>query len=1002
MEIIFYQTNFGEKLKSIDKKHKNIEINNEELKKILEFKRNLDYFELGSDNIIEIVFKKYNIEGYDLILIKLDNYNTVIEFKNEFKNYFITIINENIMDNEEEVLNLHDVINPVPYPPPIEYIETSSEDEEDMYEIEEIKDAPKEMRVEKLENITDKESILSKILNLKLDNIYCLISHNSEMKKRKIASQIAKLNISVEFVMVDNYEEDSIKLHLKCIKRAKGMNYKNILIMEEDNDFNYGVFHQYLRNPLNIPNDFEMLYLGGQILNGELYDKNLIKLKSIIYNHAFILNYKIFDYIIENIEKEWNTIDNWNRKEGLETQVDWNDGKIDKFYSKHICEKRKNSYMVYPLICYKDPKQLEENKVLRFKENMEKSSGFFYKKIYQPLSVFVINEEKNKDQLTQFREMANEYFNTFNIFKGITENFNYEKELNILKMFNLKDIKENQKSHNYNIFEMNNILSHYYLWEHFSKTPNNMNLILEDEIELDDNFHVKLNKLLKNMENSNWDILFLNYQNDKNKDTKDIIKLNDNNKNDNAYMKSAYLINKNAGQKIMKYIQENQIKQTLNNFLMELFNQLNCYKLKTNICSIQIKKQKEKLLNINDVNKLINPGEKKVIINEEVNNNDFMELLKDNQYKEVMINNTIFFKNSNNILFKMNDDDELCYHGYIKDNKIVINMLNKNLFKMSIKKDKEKETIVIYLNDKNFIPYFLKKIIELLSFKYQVIVIGKNLYNIQINNVFYISANTDEFLNQMIKMLNIKKIYTDNWNILLYVAKTDIEINYIMYEIPTLDNYQNKLYKNNAVEFMRNTYDTFNNIYFFNKSLKEEFKDHLNLNEFPENFKLNSMVFAKNENKVKLGLKQNYILSLDKHPKRAMNSFKLWNKKMNGNFKLIILNNNINSLDDENIVVDKLNYININKYLDLSYFYLTFENNYNSYFNILNAINHYCIPIIPKYFNEFSNKFITFNGFLNKFNLIDMKEVYENEKKKMVYNNLFDSIIKNHLKNMSW
>jgi len=994
MEIIFYKTNFGEKLKGIDKKHKNIEINNEELKKILQFKKNLDYFDLGSDNIIEIVFKKYNIEGYDLILIKLDNYNTVIEFKNEFKNYFITIINENIMDEEEEVLNLHDIINPTSSCPPIEYIETSSDDEEI-----EIKNTKIEMRMEKLENITDKKSILSKMLNIKIDNIYYLISHNSEMRKRKIASQIAKLNISVEFVMVENYEEDNIQLHLKCIKKAKRMNYKNILIMEEDNDFNYTVFHEYLRNPLKVPNDFEILYLGGQILNGELYDKNLIKLKSIIYNHAFILNYKIFDYIIENIEKKWDQIDNWDIKEGLEKQVNWNDGKIDKFYSKHICDKRKKSYIVYPLICTKEAKQLEDNKILRFKKNMEKSAHFFYKKIYKPLSVFVINEEKNKDQLTQFREMANKTLNTFNIFKGITEDFDYEKEL---KMFNLKDIKDNQISHNYNIYEMNNILSHYYLWEHFSKNPNNINLILEDEIELDEYFNVKLNKLLKDMENYNWDILFLNYQNDDNKDTKDIIKLNDNNKNNNVYMKSAYLINKNVGKKIIKYIEKNQIKQSLNRFLMELFNQFNCYKLKTNICSIQIKKQKEKFLNINDVNKLINPEEKNVIINEEVNNNHFIELLQDNKYKEVMINNTIYFKNSNDILFKINDVDELCYHGYIKDNKIIINHLNKNLFKMSIKPDQEKETIVIYLNDKSCIPYFLKKIIELLNLKYQVIVIGKELYNININNVYYIGSNTDDFLNQMIKMLNVKKIYTDNWNILLYTVKNNIEINYIMYEIPTLNNYQNKLYKNNAIEFMRNTYDTFDNIFFFNQNLIEEFRDHLNLNEFPENFKLNSLVFAKNENKVKLGLKQDYILSIDKHPKRILNSFKLWNKKMNGKFKLIILNNNINSLDEENVIIDKLNHMNINKYLDISYFFITFENNYNSYFNILNSINHYCIPIIPKYFYEFNNKFITFNGFLNKFNLIDMKEIYENNNKIIIYNNLCDYIMKNHLKNMCW
>ena len=994
MEIIFYKTNINEKLKDLKVTYKNINLNDKELKKILELKKNLDHFDLGSENIIEVIFKKYNIKGCDLLLIKLDNYNTVIEFKNKFNNYFITIINENIMNRQEDILNLHSTIHETCSPP--EYIESSSDDDiyHDMKEIEIKKKENNGMRVEKLENITDKESILSKILNIKIDNIYCLINHNSKIRMRKISSQIGKLNISVEFVMVTNYEKDNIQLHLSCIKKAKKMNYKNILIIEEDNDFNYAVFHEYLKKPINVPNDFEMLYLGGQILNGDLYDYNLIKLKSIIYNHGIIFNYKIFDYIIENVEKEWNKVDNWDKNNGLEKQVDWNDGKIDKFYSKHICEKRKNSYLIYPLLCYKEAKQVEEYKIIRYKENMEKSSRFFYKKLCKKISVFIINDEKNKDQLSQFREMANEYLNTFNIFKSITEDFDYEKDLKILKMFNLKDIKENEKSHNYNIFEMNNILSHFYLWEHFSKNPNDINLIFEDEVKLDDNFNIKLNKLLKDMEKYNWDILFLNYQNDKDENMNKIIKLNDNNKNNNIYLKSAYLINKNSGGKIMKYIQENNIKQPLNHFMMDLFNKLNCYKLKTNICSIRIKEQKEKLLNKNDVNRLINP--------EEINNNNFIPLLKDIDYKEVMINNKIFFKNSNNILFKINDDNELCYHGYIKDNKIIINHLNKNLFNISMKKDKTKESVIFYLNDKNFIPYFLKKIIELLNLKYRVIVIGKNLYNIKINDVYYISTQTDDFFNKLVKMVDVKKIYTDNWNILLYVTKENFEMNYIMYEIPTLDNFKNKLYKNNGIEFMRNTYNNFDNIYFFNKNLKEEFKDHLNLNEFPENFKLNSMVFTKNKEKVKLALKQNYILSIDKHPKRVINSFKLWNEKMNGDFKLIILNNNINNLDDENIIIDKLHYMNINKYLDICYFYITFENNYNSYYNILNAINHYTIPIIPKYFDEFNNKFITLNGFINKFNLIDMKEVYENENKKMIYNNLFDTIIENHLKHMCW
>jgi hypothetical protein len=438
--------------------------------------------------------------------------------------------------------------------------------------------------------------------------------------------------------------------------------------------------------------------------------------------------------------------------------------------------------------------------------------------------------------------------------------------------------------------------------------------------------------------------------------------------------------------------------------MIELFNDLNCYKLKTNICSSNITEESEDLLNINKVNELINPEEEEIIFGNVVNNDAYFDkLLSDIKYKEVMVNDNIFFKNSNDILFRFNNDDELCYHGHILNNKIVINNLNKDLFKMSVKKENGKESIMIYLNDDCKIPDFLKKIIELLSLKYQVLVVGKNLYNIVINDVYYITIQEDIFLEKMLQMLQIKKIYTNNFNILLYVPKkNEIEINYIMYEIPTLINFDRKLYKNNAIEYIRNTYDIFNNIYFFNKNLMEEFKDHLNLNEIPKNFKLNSFVFSKNQNKIKLGMKRNIILSIDRHPKRSINSFKNFNKKMNGKFQLILLNNNVNNIEEENIIVHKFNHLNFDKYLDMSYFFITFENEVSTYYNIYNSINRYCIPIMPQYFNEFNNKFITFNGFINKFNIIDMKEIFENSKKKIIYNNLCDNIIKSHLSNMNW
>lgn len=953
MKVYFYISDLHKYFNKLNVKYNKINISNTDIIRFLKIFYNNKKLNLSNETTVDNFMKNYSINS-KYLLIQLENYEKVFEFKKILSSKYNEII---IIKENEELIEKSSVLTQI------------------QMKIENM------IVIERIENITEKESIFEKLLNIKIDNVYCLTYKNSNDNKNKILIQLNKMNSSIEFVNIKNkekYDNEKLDLYKYCISDAKLKNYENIIIMTEDNEYNYNNFMNFLNKKCDFT-DYDLLFLSGKLLDGEIYKENLIKTKTIQDSSCFIVNSKVYDYIIDNINKNWDSIDNWNQRTKNEKQINWNKKVFENFITKYVCQKRDKSYFISPLIAYKADSIDKENRIVTYQDVMNKLCIINSLKYRVDFDVFVISTEKNPRNIMLF--VKNQVFSNFNIFQKIVK-YDFDKD-DKLSLFNLYPLKTDKQHHNYDKNVMQDFLNHYFLWEYFASVDENkLHFICYDNIEMVDNFKYKLNDLLKEIP----------------KDTEFVV-LND------EFYNSGYLISNNGCKKMIRYLKENSVQTNVNDFLLG-FNNLNFYK-KENLVKFNYKIEKDNSLGtMEQINKRLNPNLEKytddIKDDKIMESNDFKDKISDNYYKEVLLNNITFYKNSKGLLFKFHNNI-LEYYGYLENNNVVVHSLHKSLFGLQLnKKDmNNKETIMFYQEIED-VPFYLRKILDLVSLKYNVVFMGKNFYNVKLNNITYIRNNKDDDLILKIqKLYSIKKFYTNTPNLLLKVLKKeDIEMNFIYHKFYYDISFNSKMFKNNGIDFLKNTIEKFDNVYFFTKDKMNELKSTLNLNHMPENFKLNSFAVSKN-NKNKLGEKENIILSFDKHPKKIINSFKLINKKLEDKFKLVILNNNIN-IEEENVIILPFDDNTYLKLLKKSYFFMTFENTDDTYYHILNAINSYCIPIIPNYFVEFKNKFIGVNNFINKHNLDDIKEIYSNNRKKIIYNNLCDSIIKNHINNMNY
>ena len=397
MKIYIYENVLDNLTKKFLLKYDKIFLNNEDIVKIMKIYYNNIKLSLSNEKLFEDIFKRYNIKN-KILLIKVENYDKVIEFKNILSKYHLVfLLNEKDYFIDSKIVDKH-----------FELITKNM------------------ILSERIENITEKDSIFKQILNINIDNIYCLTYKDSE-KKKNIISQMNKMDSSIEFINLSNknlYEENKLEGYKYCLNDSKRKGYKNILVLLEDNEFNYNNFYRHLRMKNDLDN-FDLIFLSGKLFDGHIYNNKYLKVNTIQDSCSVIINERCYDYILKNIDSKWERLDIWNNRTEIERQIKWSKRKFDNFITKFVCQKRGNSYFLNPLLSYKGDSIDNENRIITYQEIMERLCLISSRKYIKNFDVFCISDEKKQQDVKLLQD--NPIFLSFNICERRKE-YDYVKE----------------------------------------------------------------------------------------------------------------------------------------------------------------------------------------------------------------------------------------------------------------------------------------------------------------------------------------------------------------------------------------------------------------------------------------------------------------------------------------------------------------------------------------------------------------------------------------------
>ena len=193
------------------------------------------------------------------------------------------------------------------------------------------------------------------VLSKYFDGIYCINLDSRKDRWEQCLTEFNKLGISD---IVQRYAGIKMKpgiagctkSHIELIKLAKERNLNNVLIFEDDFEIANDEFVDILEKSFEQLNskglEYDLLYLGGNARGGELnnlIDTNLARLKQCKTTHAYAINSRIFDFILNKFENvNWADETNW---------MNSNDNRlsIDIWYINNI-QCLGNSYGTFPCL----------------------------------------------------------------------------------------------------------------------------------------------------------------------------------------------------------------------------------------------------------------------------------------------------------------------------------------------------------------------------------------------------------------------------------------------------------------------------------------------------------------------------------------------------------------------------------------------------------------------------------------------------------------------------
>jgi GR25 family glycosyltransferase involved in LPS biosynthesis len=178
-------------------------------------------------------------------------------------------------------------------------------------------------------------------INSFFDKIYCINLDDRIDRWVEVKKQFDELGITnVERFSAIKKEPGylgCLESHVSVIKKAKELNYKSILVFEDDVNFinkDINLINETL-NQLNTM-DWDLFYLGATVTpKTKLIKKtnNIVKTNFAYTTHAYAINNTVFDEIINNAPR---------------FRI------IDVFYSNTIVQKGK-SFIMNPMVCLQKP-----------------------------------------------------------------------------------------------------------------------------------------------------------------------------------------------------------------------------------------------------------------------------------------------------------------------------------------------------------------------------------------------------------------------------------------------------------------------------------------------------------------------------------------------------------------------------------------------------------------------------------------------------------------------
>ena len=171
-------------------------------------------------------------------------------------------------------------------------------------------------------------------LNEYFDKIYCINIDRRVDRWEKCQKIFSKHNLEVErFSAIDgntnNYnlgypfdnELAGAISHTKVIEKAKNLNFKNVLILEDDVDFIDDLERSFTELINQIPKSWDGLLFGGNHVGGYTHlTQNVVRVNRSYALHAYALQEKNYDYVINHMNNKIQNVIK-NGKEVIKNSV---------------------------------------------------------------------------------------------------------------------------------------------------------------------------------------------------------------------------------------------------------------------------------------------------------------------------------------------------------------------------------------------------------------------------------------------------------------------------------------------------------------------------------------------------------------------------------------------------------------------------------------------------------------------------------------------------------